>query len=187
MCLPESVARDSDTPAYQAVDEVFAAFDYLNEATGKSDTIIKRIADIVEAFYSHLVSRRLVGTNPAAGLDDEFKWATNTGGDTPALSTEHVRGLYDAADDLEKELLVVALAGWGLRTNEVPALHIDQIEGMTEDTPRIEFDERKNGPGSVSILYGIDVLQERLVQMSDQEDWSRYLFPSTRSDSDHVS
>jgi hypothetical protein len=86
--LLDSAARGGDTPAYQAVNEVFAAFDYLNEAIGKTDTTIKRIADIVEAFYSHLVSRRLAATNPAAGLYDEFKWATNTGGDTPALSTD---------------------------------------------------------------------------------------------------
>jgi site-specific recombinase XerD len=185
--LLASVSRDSETPAYEAVDEVFAAFDWLNEATGKSDTTIKRIADIVDAFYSHLVSRQVAATNPAAGLDDEFKWDTTTDGDTPALATEHVQALVDVTQVPEDQLLIVALAAWGLRANEVAALHVDQIDRVNDDVPRIEFDDRKNGPGSVSILYGMDILEERLMEMSDRTSWNGYLFPSQQEDAEHIS
>jgi len=185
--LLDSVGRDSDTPAYQAVDEVFAAFDYLNEATGKSDPTIKRIADIVDAFYSHLVSRRLAGTNPASGLDDEFKWTTGGSEDPPALAADQIRALYDATDSPDDELLIIALAAWGLRAGEAAGLHVNQIEDLTADVPRIVFEERKNGPGSVSMLYGVNMLEDRLAQMSERDSWSGYLFTSTREDSEHVS
>ncbi|MFC6954970.1 tyrosine-type recombinase/integrase [Halorubellus litoreus] len=185
--LLHSVARDTDIPAYESVDEVFAAFDHLNERTEKSDTTIKRVADIVESFYSHLVSRQVAATNPAAGLDDEFKWDTTTDGDTPALRTEHVQALMDAVEGLEEELLVVALAAWGLRANEVAKLHVRQLDRDGGDVPRLEFAERKNGPGSVSILYGMDVLEDRLAQLSDRSSWNGYLFPSTQADADHIS
>ncbi|WP_323677337.1 tyrosine-type recombinase/integrase [Halorubellus sp. PRR65] len=185
--LLASVARDSDTPAYEAVDEVFAAFDHLNEANDRSDTTIKRIADIVDSFYSHLVSRQVAATNPAGGLDDEFKWDTTTDGDTPALRTEHVQALMDVVKTPADELLVIALAGWGLRANEVAALHVNQIDRDGDDVPRIEFDDRKNGPGSVSLLYGMEVLDDRLAQLSDRTAWNGYLFPSTRDDAAHIS
>jgi len=185
--LLESVERESGTPAYEAVDEVFAAFDHLNEATETADTTIARIADVVDAFYSHLVSRRLAASNPASGLDDEFKWETGRDGGTPALATEHVRALNAAASTPGRALLVVALAAWGLRANEVASLHVAQIERDTDDVPRIEFEERKNGPGTVSILYGMDALDERIAELADRPDWNGYLFPSERSDADHVS
>ena len=186
--LLEPIARESNMPAYQAVDEVFAAFDHLNEAEDTADTTIARIADIVDAWYSHLVSRRLAAMNPASGLDDEFKWTGGGGSnDPPSLGADHVSALYEAADSREAQLFVVALAAWGLRANEVAELHVSQIQDLDADVPRIAFDERKNGPGSVSILYGVDVLETRLAQMSDRESWSGYLFPSGREDSDHVS
>ncbi|WP_227134684.1 tyrosine-type recombinase/integrase [Halorubellus salinus] len=185
--LLDAVARDAETPAYEAADEVFAAIDHLNEATDKRDTTIKRVADIVEAFYSHLVSRQVAATNPAAGLDDEFKWDTTTDGDTPALTTEHVQALTDAANSPDEQLLVVALAAWGLRANEVASLHASQLDRETDDVPRIEFDDRKNGPGSVSILYGLDVLDDRLAALSDRSAWNGYLFPSKQESAEHVS
>jgi site-specific recombinase XerD len=181
-----SVARDGDTPAYQAVDEVFAAFDHLNEETDLADTTISRIAEITEAWYAHLVSRRVASTNPASGLESEFKWEPDDTDDTPALAPEHVRALYESADTAEDRLLVVALAAWGLRANEVAQLHVRQIDRDTADVPRLTFQERKNGPGAVSLLYGVDVLDERLAALSERDAWAGYLFPSDRSDAEHV-
>jgi hypothetical protein len=50
----------------------------------------------------------------------------------------------------EDELLIIALAPWGLRANEVAGLHVDKIERATNDVPCIAFDDRKNGPGGPS-------------------------------------
>jgi len=46
------------------------------------------------------------------------------------------------------QLLVVALAGWGLRASEVAALHVSQFnrDVPDDDVPYIAFESRKNGP-----------------------------------------
>jgi len=186
VALLDPVARDADAPAYRAVDEVFAAFDHLNESSDLAPSTIERIATVVDAFYGHLVSRRLAATNPASGLDSEFKWNSGTSGGTPALDTAHVRALVDAAESAREDLLVVALAAWGLRANEVASLHRDQVVRDTADVPRVEFESRKNGPGSVSLLYGMDALDDRLAELADHDAWNGYLFPSPQSDAGHV-
>jgi len=82
---------------------------------------------------------------------------------------------------------VVGLAGWGLRTGEVAALHQTQIVLDDLDDPYIEFKQRKNGPGTVSIIYGLDELADQIGERSKNPDWNGYVFPSSRSQSGHVS
>jgi hypothetical protein len=55
---------------------------------------------------------------------------------------------------------------------------------LDSDAPRIEFESRKNGPGSVALIYGQDVVEQRMAEFAD-EDWNGYLFPSPRSASGH--
>ncbi|WP_458190898.1 hypothetical protein [Haladaptatus sp. NG-WS-4] len=104
------------------------------------------------------------------------------------MSSEHVRALYHAAADQEGRLLVLALCAWGLRPNEVARLHVQQfvLDVPDDDVPYIEFRERKNGPGEVSIMYGREELDEWLAS-SEDSDWSGYLFPSPHASRDHVS
>jgi hypothetical protein len=92
--------------------------------------------------------------------------------DTPCLATEHVRALYKAADDQEDRLLVLALYAWGLRPNEVISLRARQsvLDVSADEVPYIAFAERKNGPGVVSLLYGKEVLEDRLATFADDED-----------------
>jgi len=107
--------------------------------------------------------------NPADGLDDEFDWSNGDDDDTdtPCLATEHVRALYNAADDQENRLLVLALCAWGLRPNEVASLRVRQfvLDISTDEVPYITFEERKNGPGEVSLLYGKEVLEDRIANV----------------------
>jgi len=111
--------------------------------------------------------------NPADGLDDEFDWSNGDDDDTdtPCLATEHVRALYNAADDQENRLLVLALCAWGLRPNEVASLRVRQfvLDISTDEVPYITFEERKNGPGEVSLLYGKEVLEDRIAMFADHE------------------
>jgi len=48
------------------------------------------------------------------------------------------------------------------------------------------FEERKNGPGEVTLLFGVDAAQRRLQQLYF-DGWRGYLFPSTRSTTGHIS
>jgi integrase len=183
------VARESDVPAYEAVDACWAAFDRLHAALDGGQTK-RRIHLAVSNWYAHLVRRQWAAVNPAEGLDEEFGWSAtdDRDGDTPCLTSEHVAALYDAATNVEERLLVLALCAWGLRPNEVAGLHADQFVLDPDDgVPYVAFDERKNGPGEVSLLYGQRALEERLAAGADDPDWDGYLFPSPNASREHVS
>ncbi|TKX45564.1 site-specific integrase [Halorubrum sp. SD690R] len=188
--LVTPVARDGDIPAYKAVDTCWAAFDRLHEDLDGGQTK-RRIHLAVSNWYAHLVRRKWAAVNPADGLDDEFDWSNGNDddSDTPCLATEHVRALYKAADDQEDRLLVLALCAWGLRPNEVANLRARQfvLDASIDEIPYITFEERKNGPGEVSLLYGEEILEDRLAMFADYEDWNGYLFPSPHASGGSIS
>lgn len=188
--LVTAVARDGDVPAYKAVDECWAAFDRLHDDLDGGQTK-RRIHLAVSNWYAHLVRRKWAAVNPADGLDEEFDWSMTANGDTdtPCLSTEHVRSLYQAADGQEDRLLILALCAWGLRPNEVARLHTRQfvLDVSVNEIPYIGFEERKNGPGEVSLLYGQEVLEDRLAELSERDDWEGYLFPSPHASGGPIS
>lgn len=188
--LVTAVARDGDVPAYKAVDECWAAFDRLHDDLDGGQTK-RRIHLAVSNWYAHLVRRKWAAVNPADSLDEEFDWSMTANGDTdtPCLSTEHVRSLYQAADGQEDRLLVLALCAWGLRPNEVARLHTRQfvLDVSVNEIPYIGFEERKNGPGEVSLLYGQEVLEDRLAELSERDDWEGYLFPSPHASGGPIS
>ncbi|MFC4451525.1 tyrosine-type recombinase/integrase [Halorussus aquaticus] len=183
--LLSPVVRDSDVPTHEAVHACYAAFDWLNEREYGARTKL-RVRSVVDDWYQHLVGRRLAAVNPATGLYDEFKWQVEET-DPSQFSPDHVRALVRAAESPRERLLVVALAAWGLRANEVASLHLSQIERdvAEDDTPYVTFEERKNGPGEVNLVYGLDALDARLADLVG-DDWSGYLFPSERGATAHV-
>lgn len=68
------------------------------------------------------------------------------------------------------------------------AVDEDTADGdtATDEVPAVTFDSRKNGPGRVSILYGLDAVTDRIETLSsERDDWNGYLFPSKRSQTGH--
>jgi hypothetical protein len=184
------VARDGDVPAYEATDAAWAAFDRLDGEL--APRTMRRIHEAVDDWYAHLVRRKRAAVNPVAGLEDEYRWSRRVNGtdespSNPALDPAHVRALYETASTAGERLLVVALCGWGLRSGEVAALHRSQLvlDPPKADVPYVDFEERKNGPGQVSILFGSDAATDRLAELSERESWNGYLFPSSRSAANH--
>jgi site-specific recombinase XerD len=183
------IQRDGDAPAYEAVDACYAAFDWLNEEAEReySAQTLQRVRRIVDAWYQHLVGRRVAAMNPASGLYDEFKWELEESS-TPALSADHIRSLMQMTTTPREQLLVVALAGWGLRASEVAALHVSQFnrDVADDDVPYIAFENRKNGPGEVSVLFGLDIFDARIDELAGDETWTGYVFPSPQGETPHV-
>ncbi len=183
------IHREQETPAYEAVDACYAAFDWLNEGKEReySAQTLQRVRRVVDAWYQHLVGRRIASMNPASGLYDEFKWEVEDS-PTPSLSANHIRKLMQAATTTREQLLVVALAGWGLRASEAAALHVSQFHrGVPDDdVPFITFESRKNGPGEVSLLFGMNILDSRIDELAEDQIWTGYLFPSPQGESPHV-
>lgn len=184
------VARDSDVPAYEATDAAWAAFDALDDEL--TPRTMRRVHEAVDSWYAHLVRRKRAAVNPVTGLEDEYRWSrrTDTTSDAranPALDVSHVQALYDAATSPTERLLVVALCAWGLRSGEVAALHRSQLvfNPPEAEVPYVDFEDRKNGPGQVSILYGQAAATDRMAELDEGDCWNGYLFPSDRSASGH--
>ena len=182
--------ENGDVPAYEATDSAWAAFDRLDGEL--APRTMRRIHEAVDDWYAHLVRRKRAAVNPVAGLEDEYRWSRRANGtdESPsnsALDPAHVQALYETATTASEELLVVALCGWGLRSGEVAALHRSQLvlDPPEADVPYVDFEERKNGPGRVSILYGRDTVTDRLAELGERKSWNGYLFPSARSASGH--
>ncbi|WP_132058726.1 tyrosine-type recombinase/integrase [Halorussus amylolyticus] len=184
--LLSPVAIGSETPTHEAVSACYAAFDWLDGRSYSARTKA-RVRGVVDDWYQHLVGRRLAAVNPATGLYDEFRWQAENSDPSP-LAAGHVRALVGTADSPRERLLVVALAAWGLRANEVARLHVSQIvrDVADDEVPYVAFEERKNGPGEVNVVYGLDALDARLDELADRETWSGHLFPSRQGADPHV-
>nr|WP_152419042.1 tyrosine-type recombinase/integrase [Haloferax alexandrinus] len=168
------------------IERCLAVLDVFDEELSTDRSKLEYL-HVARAWYAFVKRRKYAKYNPLAEAGEEFGWEASEP-DPQALSAEQVRCIYSEVDSPEAELLVVALAGWGLRPSEVAALHVDQVVLDTED-PHLSFGdgERKNGPGEVTLLYGVDVVANRIDVLSDRDTWNGYLFPSRLSSTGHMS
>jgi integrase len=176
------ISPESETPVTEATSRVWDTFDALKRDL--DDTTAYRIYSITSQWYQYLVSRGYAETDPTAGIAQEYGWDTGTPstGDPKALDAEHVSKLAAAAEDRREELLIIGLCAWGLRIGELAALERGQFH--FEDEPYIAFQERKNGPGTVNLVYGVDTAKARIADL-ESPTWNGYLFPSKSSESGH--
>ena len=176
----ERTADESTRPA--EIDRWLAVFDQLNDDLNSDGSKLRYLSDLT-GFFQHRIRRGRARFNPVGEFRDIYQW-TEREPDHAALSAQPVKTLYATADSSANELLVLALAGWGLRIGEVAALHASQLS-LDESDPSIEFEDRKSGPGSVALIYGIEQLEHRLRSLAAHEDWNGFLFPSTQSNTGH--
>lgn len=118
--------------------------------------------------------------DPMEGLEDEFSWAW-TAEPTP-LTGNQVAQLWNSAETDEERVLIIGYCVWGVRTSELPAVHINQLQ-FDQNTLLVSFEEeqRKNGEGKVSLLVGLDTLANLLDKRERQPTWNGYLFPSPKT------
>jgi len=170
-------------------DRVADTFDALRTRDDRLTTHASRRKHVQEVrqFYRHRVDFGRAEYDPTARLERRFGWDSAPEWDNAALDTDDIQALYEAADTLADRLLAVGVCGWGLRPSEVCALRTSQLVRPADGDPYIEFGEgeRKNGPGTVALLVGIDDLDARIDQLAD-DDWTGYLFPSERAASGHI-
>ncbi|KKF40137.1 hypothetical protein FK85_23005 [Halorubrum saccharovorum] len=164
----------------EEIQRVTAVFDVLNEQLESNDSKRRYRSDI-DDLYSWLVDRGYGAFNPVR-YDHEWDVAKR---DNPALAPAQVGALGAATENIEERLIVLGLCAWGLRRSELANLHVENVELQTE-SPYLSFDMRKNGPGTVALIYGQNVLSDRIAQLSDRQGWDGYLFPSPDARRDHV-
>lgn len=166
------------------IERALAVLDMFDEDLGTDRSKLEYLR-VAQDWYEFLIRRGRAEYNPLEGATDEFGWERQEP-DNISLTAGQVRSLYEAAETAEQRLITIALAGWGLRPGEVAALHASQISLDTDD-PHLEFDEdRKNGPGTVALLVGLEALADRLDELSERDDWNGYVFPSDRAASGHI-
>jgi len=176
-------ALDDEETRPDEIERVLAVLDDVAADLSTDASRLQYLGD-VGRFYAYLERRGYAAFDPLADADEEFPWE-RTEPDNPALSTAQVRALLGESDAPPERLLVVGLAGWGLRPSELAALHREQVV-LDPGDPHLAFESRKNGPGTVSLLYGLDDLAARLDDLAADPDWNGHLFPSARSASGHV-
>lgn len=173
------------------MDRVATTFDALDQLDDALTTLASRRKYVQDTrqFYKHLVMFGDAEYNPLADLEIRFGWDKTPSWDNKALDRDAVQRLYTAATDQRDRFIVVACCGWGLRPSEVASLHIRQLNLEPEEGthPYIEFDdgERKNGPGTVALLTGLETVERRIETLS-HKDWGGYLLPSPASESGHL-
>lgn len=190
--------RNDDEPRRDEKQRVRDVFDVLDGDLSSAESKYKHLTD-VRQWYEWLAGDRDAAYNPARGAPHERAWSEETPDaedrNPDALEPDDVRALADACEAVSDRLLVVATCAWGLRRGEVAALSTAQFEPRTDDggfdfdadDPRIVFETRKNGPGTVSVHYGLETLADRWAQLADRDEWDgEYLFPSTAAASGHV-
>jgi len=180
--LLDPISAESDVPTREATERAWDTIDCLRRELG--DTTAYRIFAVVQDWYEFVISRGLAEFDPTSGPETNYGWdeETPTSGDPAALDDSHVQAMYQEADSLNERLLVVGLCAWGLRIGELAALHEQQFH--FQDPPYIAFSERKNGPSTVNMVYGVETARERMANL-DTPDWNGYLFPSKRAESGH--
>ena len=164
-------------------DRCMAVFDELKDRLSTDQSRLKYLGD-VQQFYNHQVRFEGAVYNPLEGANDQFRWEIDNP-DNRTVDTDGMRAIYEAADTIEAEILVLALGAWGLRPDEVASLSIDQFVLNDAGDERIIFEQRKNGPGEVALLFGVDILKQQIVDL-DGPGWEGYLFPSERSSTGHI-
>ena len=165
-------------------DRCMEVFDVLKDRLSTDQSRLKYLGD-VQQFYDYQVRFQGAKYNPLDGANDQFRWEIDNP-DNKTVDAEGMRAIYEAAESIEERLLVLGLGAWGLRPNEVASLTLDQFVLDDDESNRIVFEQRKNGPGEVAVLFGVDVLKQRIIDLDDP-GWDGYLFPSDRSTTGHIS
>lgn len=169
------------------IERCYVVLDAFDADLGSDATKLEYLATVRD-FYDRELRQGRAEYNPLASASKDFqKWERGEP-DNQALTASDVDKLYTATDSHSERLLVVALAGWGLRSGEVARLHWSQVVGLASDDPHLAFESRKNGPSTVNLLYGLEVLEQRRDELAVErgDDWSGYLFPSARGDDPYI-
>jgi len=179
--LVDGVADLDDQP--REIQRVLAVFEALFEDLAPASQ--QKYVQTVDGFYRFLLNRGYAAFNPLANADDEFNFETDHDARKVMLDADHVSTIYGAAKTAAERVLVLALCGWGLRRSEVASLHVSQLV-LEGDDPHVAFDERKNGPGEVSLLYGRDAAEDLIIERGEGREWNGYLFPSRAASAGHI-
>lgn len=179
-----SIANDPrrKTDVYDCFKEVVKS---LREELTSDDSVHHHVR-AAHRFFEWLDRSDRIAYDPMGNIEDEFRWDWQS--ESTPLTADQIQRLWVVAETDEERMLVIGYCVWGVRTKELPAVHVDQITLDVHES-YIEFEEpdRKNGQGQVSLMFGLDALANLLDKRAQRPDWNGYLFPSDASDRSFLS
>jgi integrase len=145
----------------------------------KSDDSVYQYMRATHCFVEWLERSNRIVYDPMEGIEEDFNFDLES--DSTSLEPTQIEQLWTFAETDEERMLVLGYCIWGIRTRELPAIHIDQIT-IDVDASYIEFSEgdRKNGRGQVTLMFGLDTLANLIDKRSQNPNWNGYLFPSNK-------
>lgn len=174
---------------------VLAVYDRLNEREITVNTKTRYVTDHSFLFEYLTHPTNPLDYNPIPDVEKRFHWSRTEVDvlERSALSPAQVKRLWNHTETLEERMLLIAACAWGLRAGEICALHVDQLvldpnSDDEFDHPVINFGKRKQGPSTVNIVYGRNIVEERIDQLKKEfgDEWNGYLFPSSDPRTEHL-
>jgi len=174
---------------------VLEVYDRLNARDITVNTKVRYVTD--HSFWFEFLTHPTnpLEYNPIPDVQARFNWTRKEIEvlERSALSPSHVKQLWKHTETLEEKMLLIAACAWGLRSGEIASLHIDQLilDPEPDDDftgPVVDFGDRKEGPSTVNIVYGRNVVEKRIQQLKEEfgDEWTGYLFPSTDHRTEHL-
>lgn len=162
-----------ETEVYDAFKEVGKS---LRDELVSDESVHQYVRD-THRFFEWLDRSSRIEYDPMSDIEEEFRW--EFGSEPSPLMGSQVKRLWIVAETDEERMLVIGYCVWGVRTKELPAIHVDQFD-FDADDPKIVFEDedRKNGQGEVTLMFGLDALASLLDKRARQPDWNGCLFPS---------
>lgn len=160
-------SEQNKTETYDNIVEIM----YRIKKDAKSDDSAYQYVRTFQRFVEFLERRCIISYNLLSDIDEEFRWDRNQDGSS-ALTAEQIRALWDTAESLEEYLVIIGYIIWGVRRKELPSISQSQID-LSADPIQIEFAEsdRKNGSGTVDILFGGRYIKEQIDRLNTFSNW----------------
>lgn len=172
-------ARVDSVTGYKIIRSVFDKL-HSRHVTGASKL---NYATNLSHFFDWSVREGAASHNPAKKALKEFGWKHSSAGDPVPVSSEQMARLWQCCENLLEQALIVCYGGGGLRTAEPTKIDVEDSIFLEEDDPRFRLEDRKNGPGTVALMAGVDVLRAYIKELQEEEEWNGMLFPSDSSKS----
>ena len=170
--------------AFAELSEIFGYLDD-NFPDGTCKNYHRALGELLEhAYDAGYIKKRRPPKRAIERIPERFPW--NPGSQPPedTLAVSQVAAMWNATRSTDEEAILILYGATPCRTND-PRYHIQDLREalvLDEYDPRIEFQSRKNVPGTGAIMAGTDVLK-RLIELREKDpDWDGEPFPSDRTD-----
>lgn len=98
-------------------------------------------------------------------------------------SASLVKSYYEACETLTEQMVILLLAGCGLRPSDTEREDLRELFVLESENPHLAFsNERKNGVAKVPIIVGLPVIYEYISKIKSDPEYEGGVFPSDDRD-----